>query len=172
RLEPRVAAAAAPAAGHDHRFLRLHQVGDVLARGLVFDRGARRHLDDQIFAPLAVAVGALAVSPVFRPVMCFVAKVDERAQTRLHLQDDVAAPAAVAAVGPAHRHVFFPAKTDDAVAAVAGLDVDPRTVARQRSAAAPFKNRRRLPPAGTAPFIHTKLAHPTGVRLYAVTGSA
>src|SRR5690606_19535668 len=119
--EAGVAPAAAAAPGHHHRVVRVHQVGNVLARGLVFHRGARRNLDDEIPPPAPVPVAALAVLAVFRPVVGLVAEIDERAQARVHLQNDVAAPAAVAAVGPAHGHVLFPAKADDPVAAVAAL---------------------------------------------------
>src|SRR5690606_41738614 len=61
---------------------------------------------------------------VFRTVQPGVARVEQGVDVAVRDRKDGAAPAAVGAIGAAHGNEFFPAETGDAVAALAGNDLD------------------------------------------------
>jgi len=63
-----------------------------------------------------------------------VLKVEQSVQLRVHFQDDVAAVAAPPAIRAAAWYVFLAPKADRSVAAVAGLDVNPRFVKKHAQA--------------------------------------
>jgi hypothetical protein len=56
------------------------------------------------------------------------AERDRRVQGRANHQVHIAAPAAIAAARTAARHVFFAAEVDNAIAAIAALDVNLRLI--------------------------------------------
>ena len=92
-----------------------------------------RHPDRERLAVGAVAQRALAVAAAPGPVVGLAPERLQVAQRVVAHEHDVAAAPAVAAVGPAARHVRFAAEARAAVAAGAGLHVDPRAVVEHRS---------------------------------------
>ena len=82
------------------------------------------HLDDEVLAAGAGAVGAGAALAARGAEMLGVAEVDQRIEAGHRFEDDVAALAAVAAVGPAELDELLAPEADRAGAAGAGLHVD------------------------------------------------
>src|SRR5262249_49019184 len=72
----------------------------------------------------AMSSGAAAGAAVFRPPVLAIDDLGQAVGARDGANDQVAAVAAIAAVGPAARHVFFPAETAAAAASVATLHED------------------------------------------------
>ena len=94
----------------------------------VGDHGADRHAQHDVLGAAAVLVGAAAVLAALRAMDARVAIVDQRVDVAVGDGIDAAAAAAVAAVGPAARDVLLAPERGDAVAAVAGDDLDRRFV--------------------------------------------
>ena len=95
------------------------------AAGLVIpDHRAHRHLDHQVFAPLAGATVGASVPAVFRRVLAFEAEVQQRMHVLVGIELDVAAVAAVAAVRAAVHHILLPVEGGGSVSAVSGLRRD------------------------------------------------
>ena len=99
------------------------------------DLGADRHLDDEVVAAGAGAVGARAALAARGAEMLGVAEVDQRIEAGHRLEDDVAALAAVAAVGPAELDELLAPEADRARAAGAGADEDLGLVEEMHEAA-------------------------------------
>ena len=128
RLEVKVAEAAFAARSDAARARRRRQVGDQLARLGILDHGADGHAQHDIFRATTVLVGAAAVLAALRAMDARIAIVDQRVDVAIGDGVDAAAASAVAAVGPAARDVLLAAERCDAVAAVAGDDLDRRFV--------------------------------------------
>src|SRR5271157_5112296 len=100
-----VAPSAASAARHHNALVRAREVMHQLARGLVINDGADRHLQHDAVTLAASLVRAFAVTPA-------------------GFHDDVAAVAAVPAGRTAARHELLAPEGHAAVAAIACLDPD------------------------------------------------
>jgi len=85
---------------------------------------ADRHLQRDVAARLAAAVGAFAAGAAARFEDFLESEIEERVEVGVGDQEDVAARAAVAAVGPAARDELLAAKAQRALAAVSGRDMD------------------------------------------------
>ena len=132
RLEVDVAEAAAPAAG-DHRVLAdRDEVGHQGAGLVVIDRGAGRHVEDQVVARLAVPPRAGAATAGRRPEMVPVVEVAQGGLPGVDPQVDRAATTAVAAVGSAARDVRLLPEGRGPVAAITGADPDLHAVEEHR----------------------------------------
>ena len=120
-------AAPADAAGGDRDLL---PGTDEVVAGAVpaLDLGARGDAHDQLRPLGAGALGALAVAAALGAVVGAALERLQVAQRVVAAQHDVAAAAAVAAVRAALGDVRLPPERDDAVAAPAGADFDPRAV--------------------------------------------
>ena len=121
----RVIAAAAPAApGHQQLFARLQQLAQKFAgvRVVNLDAGRYGHFDG--LAAGALLVGAAAVLAPFGLEMHLERKMVQGVVAFAGDEVDVAPAAAAAARGPATGHEFLAAKRNDAVAAIAALDID------------------------------------------------
>ena len=94
----------------------------------VGDHGADGHAQHDVLGAAAVLVGAAAVLAALGAMDARIAVVDQRVDVAVGDRVDAAAAAAVAAVGSAARNVFLAAERGDAVAAVAGDDLDRRFV--------------------------------------------
>jgi len=121
-FERGVPSTAATAAGDENLLSALRQIGQYLSGLCICDDSASR----QVYIEIA-AIGALHVATVPVPAICgckvaFAAKGHQGVQMIADAQVDVATASAMAAVRPAKGHVFFPAKAEGAVAAVASLD--------------------------------------------------
>ena len=117
-------APAAPAALAEDEVLGIGHVLDNFVGLSVSHYGAPGHADDEIFAVLAPAAGALAVLAVGSYIFPLIAKIHQGGEIVVHPKDDAAAVAAVAAVGAALGDILLPVKGHGAVAAVAGLHGD------------------------------------------------
>jgi hypothetical protein len=116
-------AATAPAAARDlDGRTRAHQVGDDLTLGRLHDR-AVGHLDHEVGALGAVAVGAGAALAVLGLDVRPVVEVQKRVRLRVDHQGHAAPVAAVAPVGTAERLELLPVDGDAAVPAVARAQV-------------------------------------------------
>ena len=113
-----------PAALAEDEVLGIGHVLDNFVGLGVPHHSAPGHADDEIFAVLAPAAGALAVLAVGSYIFSLIAKVHQGGEIVVHPEDDAAAVAAVAAVGAALGDVLLPVKGHGAVAAVAGLHGD------------------------------------------------
>ena len=106
------------------------------SRRAAIDLGARRHaaIVRSVLAVGAVAQRALAVPAAPGAVVGAALEALQVAQRVVAHDTHVAAAPAVAAVGPAARDVRFAAEAHAAVAAGAGLDVDPRAIVEHATA--------------------------------------
>ena len=118
----RVAASAAPAARDHDAFIGAREVVNFLARVLVVNDRADRHLQHNVFAIAAGFVRAFAVPSALGFVFRIEAEMHERVVALARFHPDVAALAAIAARRPAARHEFLPPERHAAVAAIPGLD--------------------------------------------------
>ena len=100
------------------------EVGNDLAGLEVADYGADRHAQHHVVATLAVAVRTAAVLAALRAKDPRVAKIDQRVEIAVGNRIDAAAATAVAAIRSALRNEFLAAERGDAVAAVAGNNLD------------------------------------------------
>ena len=119
----RVAPAAVAALGCYKRLAVGHILHD-LTGFLVTDDRAARYANDQIRTVLALAALAAARLTGSRNILFLVTEIEQRGQIVIYLEDDRAAAAAVAAVRTAGRHILFAVKTNLAVTALAGYDLD------------------------------------------------
>jgi len=92
------------------------------------DHGAGGHAQHDIIGAFAAALGTAAVLAVPRAVNAREAVFDEGIDVSVGHRIDAAAAAAVPAIGPSARHVLFAPEAHDAVAAIAGVDLDARFV--------------------------------------------
>ncbi len=122
--EVRVAAPAAAAAG-DARLLAGDDEVVAGAVVLVDDDRPGRHLDHEVAAVGAVALGPFPVAAAVGLVVGAALEGLQVAQRVVADQHDVAAAPTVAAVGTAARHVRLAPEGQAAVAAAARLDPDP-----------------------------------------------
>ena len=126
-------AQAAPAAASDHqRLLADHQVGQQVATlGVAHDR-ARRHVQVQVLACLAVLLRARAAGARLGPEVVLMAVVAEHGLARVDPEVNRAAAAAIAAVWPAARNVRLAPEGRGAVATVAGENGDRHLIKEHR----------------------------------------
>jgi hypothetical protein len=116
-----VATAAASALRDKDALSRFGKIGDGFAGFFVVSERADGNLQNHIAAGVAGAVGAFAVAAAVGFEFAIVAVAEESVVVGIRFEINAAAVAAVAARWAAPRHVFFTAKRDAAVAAVAGL---------------------------------------------------
>ena len=90
----------------------------------IFDQRAVGNQNYQILTVFAKALTGRAVLSVFGSVFPLVAKIRQSRQIGVGFEHNVAAFTAVAAIGTACRYIFFAAKRNAAVAAVACFDFD------------------------------------------------
>ena len=124
RREVDVAQPAAAATRDHDGLLARHQVGQqVAAQGVAHDR-ARRHLQMEIAASLAVALGAFAATARVGAKVVLVAVIAQHRLARVDHQVNRSAAAAVAAIRPATRNVGLASEGRGAVAAVTSVNGD------------------------------------------------
>ena len=117
----------------DHRLLAgRDQVGEQRTRLVVVHGRARRDLEDEVVAGLAVAPGPGAATTWRRLEVVAVLEVAQRRLARVDPQVDRPAPPAVAAVGSAARDVGLLAEGRGPVATIAGADPDLHAVEEHR----------------------------------------
>ena len=115
----------AVAAAQQHRSPARHvQVGEQRGAVLGEDLRADRHLDQHVRRARPGAVRPGTVAALLGAEVLRVAEVDQGVQVLHRFHDDVAALAAVAAVRATELDVFLAAERNDAVAAVAGAQMD------------------------------------------------
>ena len=124
RREVLVASTAVASCGDHESISGSRELAQSLLAVGVEDDGAERDPHLGVPSRVAVAVLALTVFAALGAHRAQVTHVLQRAQSRIGDQDYVSAVAAVAPCGPAERYELLPAERDDAVAAVAGLDLD------------------------------------------------
>ena len=90
----------------------------------ILDKGAGRHLNDQILSFFTGFLTALAMAAVRSLEIAFKPKLIKRAQPVGGFDQNIAAVTTVAAVRSPFGNVFFPSKTYAAPAAVAGGHVN------------------------------------------------
>jgi hypothetical protein len=112
-----------PARGHD-RLASRHEVRDQRACGIVVHGRARRDVEDQVVAGLAVPARALAPAAGRRSKVVPVLEVAQGRLARVDAQLDRRAATAITAVGAAARHVRLTPEGRGSVAAVAGTERD------------------------------------------------
>jgi len=95
-----------------------------LAGRFVVDHGADGHQQLDRLALRAGPVAAFAVPAALGFVLGIKTELEKRVLVLGRDQRNIAAPAAIAAARSAARHVFFTAKGQAAIAAVAGLHQD------------------------------------------------
>ena len=122
--EFRIAAAAAAALADDGLLANLREVREDLARLLVLDDRAGRHLDVARRRILAVLVLDVAVLTVLRLELAVIAEVEQGIHVLVHDEDDVAAAATVTARRASLRDELLAAERRLAVTAIACLDDD------------------------------------------------
>ena len=122
RFEARIAEAAFAAFGHALPLSVFGQVTDQLARIDVMHDGAAGHAHVAVVAGFAGHVAAGTAFAVLCAKLPCNPKVRECVQRSIRDEENIAAIAAVATVRATLRNVFFAAKTQAAVATVAGLN--------------------------------------------------
>ena len=122
--EFRIAAAATAALADDGLLADLREVREDLARLLVLDDRAGRHLDVARRRILAVLVLDVAVLAVLRLELAVIAEIEQGIHVLVHDEDDVAAAAAVTARRASLRDELLAAERRLAVTAIARLDDD------------------------------------------------
>ena len=128
----RVPEAASSAAG-DHRALAdRNEIGDQRARFVLVDRGAGRHVEDEVVTGLAVPARLRAATAGRRPEVVAVVEVAERRLAGIDPEVDRAATAAVAAIGTAARDVRLLPEGRGPVATITGADPDLHAVEEHR----------------------------------------
>src|SRR5258706_5986742 len=118
-----VAKPALAALGQDGALAVRREVGE--QRAVLLDEGAHRHAQHYVLAAAPVLVGAAADVAVLSAVDAREAVVDQGVDIAVRDRPDAAATAAVAARRPAARHELFAPERGAAVAALAGVDLDP-----------------------------------------------
>jgi len=113
-----VAVSSASAARHDYLIAHGFQVTQQVAIVAIMNHRAGRNLDYQILAASPEAIGALAVLAAVCSPMTLMREVRQVGMTFGSANHDATPVAAVTAVGPAPRRIFFPAKTEAAVASI------------------------------------------------------
>ena len=104
------------------------QVGDRFSGLRVRDHGAGGHAQHDVIGTFTAALGTAPALTVPRAVDAREAVFDQRIDVSVGDRVDAAAAAAVPAIRPSARHVLFAPEAHDAVAAVAGVDLDARFV--------------------------------------------
>src|SRR5207247_1571470 len=104
------------------------EVGDHFSGLRVRDHRAGRHAQYDVICALPVALGTAPSLAVPRAVNAREAILDEGIDVSIGDRIDAAAAAAVPAVRPSARYVLFAPEAHDAVAAIAGVDLDARFV--------------------------------------------
>src|SRR5579859_3749110 len=123
-FEVNVAQSALTAPGK-HRGLPVPgQISEHFARLQVANYGAHRKMQGNIIGGLAVAVAPAPLLAITRAMYAGITVLDERIDVAVCDREYAAAAAAVAAVRAAAWNEFLAPETRDAVAAVAGMDLD------------------------------------------------
>src|SRR5437660_193028 len=104
------------------------QVGERFSGLRVRDHGAGGHAQHDVIGTFPAALGTAPALAVPSVVNAREAIFDEGIDVPVGDRVDAAAAAAVPAIGPSARHVLFAPEAHDAVAAVAGVDLDARFV--------------------------------------------
>src|SRR5947209_10253275 len=92
-----VAASAASAACDYYSLIGTGEIMHHRSGHIVIDNGANRHFEDDAFALLTGAVGALTMAPALRLVLRVISEMDQRVVPLAGFHDDIATTAAVAA---------------------------------------------------------------------------
>ena len=100
----------------------LNQIGHQLIGVPIVGNGADWYRNKFVSAPATGAIGITAIAASFCGVRPDVAKIDQSIDVGITDQINTATVAAIATVGPAAWDIFFPSKTQAAVAAVTGDD--------------------------------------------------
>src|SRR5258708_2754078 len=127
RLVPRlgemlIAASAASTVRDENALTGCGEIGQRFAGFAVIDHGSDGDLQNHVVAGVASAIGAFAVTATVGFEFPIVAVTEKRVVVGIGFEINAAATATVAAAGSAAGNVFFAAKRDAAVAAVAGFD--------------------------------------------------
>ena len=133
-------APAAPAALGQDEVLPGGHIHDDLIAFRIPNHRAPGHLDDQVLAPLARHLPALAVDTGLSGVLALVAEVQQGGQVVVDPENDAAAVAAVAAVRAAGGHIFFPVEGHRTVAAPAANDGNSNFIYKHRFITSKFVN--------------------------------
>ena len=123
-FEVDVAKATLSTAGEQDRLTVGVEVGDDLAGVLVGDHRADRNVQGDIAAALAVAIARAAVFASLREELAGVAILDQGVEVAVGDDVNTTAASAVSPVRAAFRFVLFAPERDDAVAAIAGGNID------------------------------------------------
>lgn len=123
RREMLIAASAAPRFRGHPFLIRINQIDENFA---VFSGDGRAlwHAQNNIFGVAARALISAAVIAAFRNILRTRFYIEQCIDLRVNLQKDMTTTTAVAAVWSAQRNIFFTAKTDAAIAAVASLNIN------------------------------------------------
>ena len=122
-------AAPTRAAGRGDIFLAVHeQIGEQLTGLLVKHLCARWNRNDNFVAIASGAATALTVTATPTTMVAHARQFEQGFAVRVGAEDYVAAFASVAARRAAHRDIFFAAKRDNPIAAVAAFHFDIRFV--------------------------------------------
>src|SRR5271170_3053659 len=119
-----VPATTAAALGGDNTLVWLAEIVYQFAGLVVVDRGAHRHLQNDVCTLAPRAVGAFPMLSALGLVLRVVAEMDQRIVPLAGLHNYVAAASAIASRRPSSGHKFFPAKGHAPIATVAGLHLD------------------------------------------------
>jgi hypothetical protein len=119
-----VAATAAPTLRNQDALPGDGKIRDGFASFFVVCERADGNLQDHVAAGVAGAVGAFAVAAAIGFEFAIVAITEKRVVVGIRFEIDAAAVAAIASGRTAARNVFFTAKRDAAVAAIARLHQD------------------------------------------------
>ena len=128
RLEMDVAKAALAALGDLHSLAVMRQIGDDLLGVYVGDHRPDRNAHNDILAPPAVAAGRRAILATLGNELAGITVFDQRVDVAIGDHLHAATTSAITAIRTAFRLVFLPPERDDAIAAVAGGDVNLRLV--------------------------------------------
>ena len=116
-----IAAPAASAVRNENALAGRGEVGEGFIRFAVVYHRADGNLQNHVGAGVAGAIRTFAVTAPVSLEFTIVAIAEKRVVVGIGLEIDAPAIAAVAATGAAARNIFFAAKCDTAVAAVAGF---------------------------------------------------
>src|SRR5580704_10430951 len=119
-----IAAPAASTLRNQHALSCGGEIRKSLTGLLIVSERADGNLQDHVFAGVAGAVRPFAVPPAIGFEFAIVAVAQKRVVVGIRFEINASAVAAIAAGRAAARNVFFAAKRDAAVAAVAGLHQD------------------------------------------------
>jgi hypothetical protein len=111
------------AATCDHNFIaNLHEIFEDHASFFIDEHGSGWNFEHNVFAPFAVAAGALSVLAFFTTPEFAVGKANERVYAFASAEDDAATIATVTAAGATLWYVFFTQESNAPVAPFTGME--------------------------------------------------